>query len=724
MRVLVAVFITLTTAAGVPAQERTLRGRVVDAGSAVPLAHARVTAVLTPERTGITRNPVVETDSRGEFTLALPATTTAVRITKATYALATVTVPAMSERVEVRLAPGAVITGRVLDTNGAPNVGLNLHAIPLDRNDSGPSESSVYTAFSDERGEFRIGGLPAGRYRVNTNLQGGEPSAPVTLRPGEQVDVPLSRTPAAQCRASSFPSAPPTQTGSVIKGRVLNASGIPMACTSVRLGPVSAQLPDPAEFLSRSELQVVTDAQGRFEFTAVPEGIYSVYAYRQGHARAREGPIEVPARRTNDQPAPVVADVTVRLLPGGVITGVVSDAAGEPIQSSLVLARQVRLVDGHGVSAGSSSSVLTDDRGRFRLFGLDRGHWLVSSGDGSEVTTAIPFYYPGTSDSRLAVPIDVVGSEIHDDIDIQWNRIEGVTLSGEVIDATGLPMTRGANATLDVSYRSGAMKTPRLPRAVVDGRFEFDNVPPGDYVVQVGRNTGRTWEFGRALVSVGDTAPAPLSIRTTEGASVSGTVRLDDGSAPAALVRVRLMPVDLDDAPAGILSADPTPVGDDEFRVEHVVGANRFVLTNAPVGWYLKSARIAGRETVEQPFDFGFGGEPIRDVEIVVSQAAASVSGTLRDRDAARRGYTTVVFSTNPQDWYLQSPRVRFAHSTRDGRYSVTGIPPGTYYVAALPVLDDVTMWESEASLNGLIGTAERLTLSEGDTRDVMLRAP
>ena len=724
MRLLVAIVVALTSTLDSSAQELVLRGRVADAGSAVPIAHARVTAILAPQRIDGARNPSVDTDDRGEFALTLPPNTTSIRITKATYALVTLAAPTSSQRVDVRLTPGGVIVGRLLDGNGMPSTGLYVRAFPVGNDGTIPSDS-IFFAFADDRGEFRIGGLPEGRYVLKASAEGSEPSAPVALRAGEQLEVPMSRIPAAQCRFATGATAPVNrQRRSIVRGRVVNASGIPMACTAVQLGPVSSQLPDPAEFLSRSELHTFTDSDGRFEFNDVPEGVYAVYASMKGYARAREGPIEVTPPRTDDaRPTAVAADVTIRLAPAGVIAGTVYDEDGEPMEATTVLARQLRLVDGHPVGTGLTS-VRTDDQGRFRLFGLDAGRWLVSStGNDSPLSTTSSFYYPGTPDSRLAIPVDIAAGETRDGINIAWTRVAGVTIAGTVIDSNGLPLADG-NATLDVSHRSGAMKTLPLPIPVANGRFEFALVPPGDYVVQVGRNTGRAWEFGRAFVTVADAAPSPLSVRLTEGRSVRGTVRLDDGSSPAALIRIRLMPVDPDDAPSGRLIAESVPTSDDEFRAEHVVGANRFVLVNAPAGWYLKSIRIGGTETVEQPFDFGFGGDPIRDVQIVVSPAGASVSGAVGDREAVRGGYTTVVFSTNPEDWYSQSPRVRFARSTSDGRYKVTGIPPGTYYVAALPVMDDVTMWQDQVLLNGLIGDAVRVTLNESETRDVSLKPP
>jgi hypothetical protein len=419
----------------------------------------------------------------------------------------------------------------------------------------------------------------------------------------------------------------------------------------------------------------------------------------------------------------------VRLVPGAVVTGSVYDERGEPIQSALVDARQIRVRDGHPV-VGAASGGITDDRGRYRLFGLGTGRWIVSARTegiqkDAQTSPRPSFYYPGTADVRFAVPLDLVEGRVSEAIDIQRTRFEGVTISGTAIGADGQPLPDGF-VTLDLSYRSGALQTRFIPDRIANGRFEFSLVPPGDYVVQVARNTGRTYEFGREFVTVADAAPSPLIIRTTEGHSVEGNVTIEGNQRPAVPLSITLVAANRDDAPMSALMAAErvTAAGAGKWRANHVVGTQRFALMDAPPGWFLKSVRIGGRETVDEPFEFGFSNEPIRDVEIVVSPSGGSITGTGRARPATGLGYTSVIFSTSSNAWYSDSARVRFARSTRDGRFNVTGLPPGAYYVAAIPPLENIVDWQDFVSLDTLIGIAERVTVEEGQTRDVTVASP
>jgi hypothetical protein len=138
-------------------------------------------------------------------------------------------------------------------------------------------------------------------------------------------------------------------------------------------------------------------------------------------------------------------------------------------------------------------------------------------------------------------------------------------------------------------------------------------------------------------------------------------------------------------------------------------------------GWYLKSVRVGGRETVDEPVDFGFGTDRIDDIELVLSSRGATVTGSLRG--TARQPYSVAIFSTAPEHWFARSARVRLASAGPDGRFKVDSLPPGTYYAAAIPPVGDAGLrnWESVVSLDDLLPKATRITIDEGQTLDVTL---
>jgi protocatechuate 3,4-dioxygenase beta subunit len=66
------------------------------------------------------------------------------------------------EGLKLKLTPTGQITGRVLDADAAPMEGLSVSA------ESGGR--SIRSASTDDRGMFRIGGIPPGKYRVLARL--------------------------------------------------------------------------------------------------------------------------------------------------------------------------------------------------------------------------------------------------------------------------------------------------------------------------------------------------------------------------------------------------------------------------------------------------------------------------------------------------------------------------------------------------------------------------
>src|SRR6266849_4337807 len=157
-----------------------------------------------------------------------------------------------------------------------------------------------------------------------------------------------------------------------IQGVVLEqASGRPLARTVVRLDPVPQS--------SGTKVQPLATRAGRtghFVFPSVAPGIYLLSAVRDGYFRSAYGQ-RLPIGRGT--PIEVTADSTLfaelRLRHKGAITGRVLDENGVARSGVAVLAYRARL------PLRSAGSALSDDRGVFRIHGLEAGkYWVRSEG--------------------------------------------------------------------------------------------------------------------------------------------------------------------------------------------------------------------------------------------------------------------------------------------------------------------------------------------------------
>jgi hypothetical protein len=152
-----------------------VRGRVVAAQTGDPLRNALVHLGTAQENF----DPAI-TDGDGRFTFeAMPAGRYGLDASKAGYAraqfggraagprvLIEVTAGTTVDGIELRMERGAAITGRVVDDRGDPLPGLSVAADRVVRVDGRTDLIRIAQTETDDLGEYRLGGLAAGRFVV------------------------------------------------------------------------------------------------------------------------------------------------------------------------------------------------------------------------------------------------------------------------------------------------------------------------------------------------------------------------------------------------------------------------------------------------------------------------------------------------------------------------------------------------------------------------------
>jgi protocatechuate 3,4-dioxygenase beta subunit len=290
-------------------------------------------------------------------------------------------------------------------------------------------------------------------------------------RPGRYTLFALAAGTAALRRGGLEPTREPRElelrldAGLALRGRVLDAaSGAPIAGASVVseddapaqiLAFDSAQL--PAELAARA----TTDAEGRFALERLSSGLHTLRACAPGHGAAWSARVDA---RT------ATGEIELRLGSGGTI-----EAQLEPPAERVPLVASA--VDyGFQRPCLSYSLVLTDALGRARFEHLPPGPFVVLRVD-AQATTDASFAFVregGTSEVRLGV------SAI------------GHALAGSLCDASGEPQ-RGADLMLEASDPSD--EHWRSTRTDASGRFRFDGVRAGEYVLYAG-------DMGRNFIEV------------------------------------------------------------------------------------------------------------------------------------------------------------------------------------------------------------------------------
>ena len=159
------------------------------------------------------------------------------------------------------------------------------------------------------------------------------------------------------------------------------------------------------------------DAQGRFEFSALIAGQYQLIAEAEGFIRLEFGqrvPPE-PGKRIDLTDAQQFDKADITLPRASAMEGTLVDEFGDPAPSVLIQLSRLQFVAGRHrlmLVGGQNARRSTDDKGQFRIFGLDAGDYYVSALSGAftdqnESGGFAPTLFPGTADANAAIPVHI-----------------------------------------------------------------------------------------------------------------------------------------------------------------------------------------------------------------------------------------------------------------------------------------------------------------------------
>ena len=545
-----------------------------------------------------------------------------------------------------------------------------------------------------------------------------------------------------------------TGTG-VIRGRVLSAeSGSPVRRAQVRLlgGDAGART-------------TLTDAAGRYEFGALPDGRFTITAMKSGFVSVQYGqtrpfepgkPIELADKQVLEK-----ADIT--LPRGSVIAGRIVDEFGDPVTDAMVTALRQQWVNGRRRLMNAGRMDQTNDLGQFRLYGLPPGDYYVSASVRNGEPAMIemigppgatpppqtpasgyaPTYFPGTPSPADAQKVTIaVGQEAQGTdfalVSARLARITGVVLSSEGRPVEGAMITAVPSRGLE-----GTMLLAGSARTTREGTFMLTNVAPGDYTLQarsmtimtsgggdtvvysarIGGPGAGSSEFGSLPLSVSGEDVSNVVITTSKGATVAGHVTFE-GNRPASAGALRVIAVsaDVDGPMAGPGSAGGTVKADGTFELSGLTGLRILRVTGLPGGWSLKRIEANGVDVTDTGIELK-GSEAVGGIEILLSPQSTDINGTVTQGDGTPiKDYTVVVFAEDPQKWVAPATRwITASRPDQDGRFRVRNMPAGAYYAIALDYIPQGE-WNDPDLLDRLKARASRFTLNEGDTRTLDLK--
>jgi uncharacterized protein (DUF2141 family) len=163
----------------------------------------------------------------------------------------------------------------------------------------------------------------------------------------------------------------PVGTGAISGSVILDGAGSPVRRARVTL--TGAEL--------RGQRTAMTDDQGRFAFTALPAGRFTMTASKTGYIDTAYGAKQAGRPGTPIQlaDAQTIEKLSIRVPKGSVVTGIVVDEHGEPSPMTQVRVMRFVMRTGEKTLQQSGQGGITDDRGIYRIYGLQPGDYLVSA---------------------------------------------------------------------------------------------------------------------------------------------------------------------------------------------------------------------------------------------------------------------------------------------------------------------------------------------------------
>jgi len=736
-----AVLLTL----GQAPQPITISGRVVADDTGDPVPNARVSVIAANQ------SPlVVLSDRDGRFTVQAPAGRYTLQASKTGYARREWAVTAAT--VEMRLVRAAAISGHVVDQFGDPMVGVRIVVETVDA----PPNTSTLATTTDDAGEYRMAGLAAGS--VVVALIDPEALMLGPFNPGPQKTYyPGVLTAAAAERLHLESGSEKTRIDFVMPNRGPGPPSLIMGpgnqlMLPPRLAPGTGTVRGQVRTIDGRAVphasvtlmayrvaqwqSAVADASGAFEIRDVPPGRYIARASKSGYSltfpTVPGGP-ELAAEQSFDLAEGQTRDrITLGLVRWRALAGRIFDELGDPLQGASVSVMQVKYEAGRRrlVPAAAATRV-TDDFGRYRIFDVPPGRYIVSAAIGGVYSDDVPGYargyYPGTPNASEAQYVSVGSSQDTAGIDFSMSRVRTARISGRAITSGGTPINGGLNL---VSSRSSAVSVSFGARIKADGSFEFPNVPPGQYVIQAYRgrsNESTEGEFAALSVSVNGDDITGLVLQTAVGSRIVGRVRfetLNGAKAPQpSSIAVSPIPSDFDAAPAlpavGVVRSDWT------FELNGINGSRRLQLVRTPPEWTLAEIRVNGIPATDRVLQFGASGQRATDVEVVLTDRLNQIAATITGEDGAPAAAARVLaFSTSRSDWYPGSRFLGEATTDERGTATFIGLPMASYSIIAMPAASVPAGegWQDPGFLDALARIAATVTLGTGDRRAVQLR--
>ncbi|MDQ3817375.1 MAG: carboxypeptidase regulatory-like domain-containing protein [Acidobacteriota bacterium] len=511
----------------------------------------------------------------------------------------------------------------------------------------------------------------------------------------------------------------------VITGRITSAdkgmANVPVLLYSAEISPNRTAV-----------ARTTTDNEGNYRLTGVPAGRFTLTVAAPQMVGPNDTPFGEMGKPVTVAEGETIDKMDFSLVRGGVITGRITDADGNPVADLRIQLHK------QGTQGDSITSYLnpfmyqTDDRGVYRIYGIPPGRYTVAAGDGGgEGMVRVGFgqgyyqrtFYPDAADESKATVIDVSEGSEATHIDITLGRkARSFVATGRVVDESGQPV-----ANLRIGYGS-LVRDNHIggfgSGAVSDqqGRFRLDGLLPGRYAAFV-YNDGASDSYSEAVpFQIAEADVSGLVLKMHRGSSISGVAVIEgttDRNVLAQLSQLTLL-ASVRTEPGSLSAPNFTRAKlapDGSFTITGVrPGKFRFFLSGFPQPQGFTLARVEQNGVQQQEIEVAPGAQ-VTDVRVVIQYGNGSIRGLVKVLgDVFPEG---IRMSAQVHPLAGDEGRVRSVQVDQRGHFLIEGLPPGEYEVIISAYAGTFTPGKPPAIRFAPV--KERVSVSNGAEAEVTL---
>lgn len=575
----------------------------------------------------------------------------------------------------------STVKGRVFyKDNAQPLKGIRVQIFTGDETasdsaDNGrPMRDLGLVAFTNNRGEFQVGKLAAGKYYIAVEGLGiGMPSGF-----GMRIPLPMSAIPRREDFAEIIPrhdaefTVDGTNTvdvdvriarGGSISGKVLKANGAPV--TGVPVTFISRDGANAGPYMGRFSAQ--TDSDGAYRIENLPAGDYVVAAAIED----KRGGFDMRARLLGESQIVTYHPAAIR----------VRDASA------------VR-VDPGRETGGVNITLVT--RKAYAVSGT-----VMHQQDGTAIAGATVLLVNKESELRGPLVPGMGQRTTRSDADGHWSFTN--VMEGSYVVTALTPTAQTARLSGPPRLSDGPQREPEDRE-------------------QAYRESRQRFLFARQEVEVTGGDLGGLSLAIVGPGSITGRVEDDKGAPLPADLVVFLELSRADDRPGLPLPVRVKPDG--SFSVNGIQGGDVFLSLALPQDskYFVKSVTANGDDPQRTPLKIIEGAEagPLR---VMISSGVGQLSGRVLS-DKSGEGLSDFVLLLAPVEPEKQRFRIAYltARTAPDGAYSVNGAP-GEYFIFARR-REDLPPIVSDEFIRSEAAKAQRIVLVSGEPKRLDLRIP